>query len=257
MSQWSHTENIWKWTGSTTVILITKTKIYTKTNVSWEVVHVEGLVQDCNISLANALELLQSCAKPSICLVCSVFHLWFEKLRYSSGNHIQSICKIWSRTLFSVHCVSETTTEVFGTFYNLWPSYQPELELHWSLILLPSMGMGSKGNSRNVLDCAGMRSLRSDRCIASSSLWASGTMTSWDDVLVSFLRASLMALIHTAAFFLLTFSLLPTNFTFLLLKTIVYDTVCTHVVVLWSYTGWRSQLLHCSTPNTHHKRWWL
>ena len=29
--------------------------------------HIEGLAQDCNNSIANALELLQSCAKPSIC----------------------------------------------------------------------------------------------------------------------------------------------------------------------------------------------
>ena len=27
--------------------------------------HIDGLVQDCSISIANALELLQSCAKPS------------------------------------------------------------------------------------------------------------------------------------------------------------------------------------------------
>ena len=47
--------------------------------------------------------------KPSICLVCSAFHLWFEKLRYSLGNHIHSILKTWSRVLFSVHYVSETT----------------------------------------------------------------------------------------------------------------------------------------------------
>ena len=52
VGQWSHTENIWKWTGSTAVILITKTKIYTKTKVFWEVLHVKGLV-DCNISIAH------------------------------------------------------------------------------------------------------------------------------------------------------------------------------------------------------------
>ena len=28
--------------------------------------HIDGLVQDCSISIANALELLQSCTKPSI-----------------------------------------------------------------------------------------------------------------------------------------------------------------------------------------------
>ena len=29
--------------------------------------HVDGLVQDCSNSIANALELLQSCTKPSMC----------------------------------------------------------------------------------------------------------------------------------------------------------------------------------------------
>ena len=28
--------------------------------------HIDGLVQDCSNSIANALELLQSCSKPSI-----------------------------------------------------------------------------------------------------------------------------------------------------------------------------------------------
>ena len=29
-------------------------------------IHIDGLVQDCSNSIANALELLQSCTKPSI-----------------------------------------------------------------------------------------------------------------------------------------------------------------------------------------------
>ena len=29
--------------------------------------HIDGLVQDCSNSVAGALELLQSCTKPSIC----------------------------------------------------------------------------------------------------------------------------------------------------------------------------------------------
>ena len=31
-----------------------------------ELNHIDGLVQDCSNSIANALELLQSCTKPSI-----------------------------------------------------------------------------------------------------------------------------------------------------------------------------------------------
>ena len=34
--------------------------------------YINGLVQDCSNSIANALELLQSCTKPSICwLACT------------------------------------------------------------------------------------------------------------------------------------------------------------------------------------------
>ena len=29
--------------------------------------HIDGVAQDCSNSIANALELLQSCATPSIC----------------------------------------------------------------------------------------------------------------------------------------------------------------------------------------------
>ena len=34
--------------------------------------HVDGLVQNCSNSIANALELLQSCAKPSMLSVANV-----------------------------------------------------------------------------------------------------------------------------------------------------------------------------------------
>ena len=39
-------------------------------NISWGFIlqlYIDGLVQDCSNSIANALELLQSCTKPSIC----------------------------------------------------------------------------------------------------------------------------------------------------------------------------------------------
>ena len=32
-----------------------------------EAVYIDGIVQDCRNSIANALELLQSCTKPSMC----------------------------------------------------------------------------------------------------------------------------------------------------------------------------------------------
>ena len=38
--------------------------------------HIDGSVQDCSISIANALEILQSCTKPSIYLVLKGPILW-------------------------------------------------------------------------------------------------------------------------------------------------------------------------------------
>ena len=38
--------------------------------VSWK--YLDGLVQDCSNSIANALELLQSCTKPSIYTYCGL-----------------------------------------------------------------------------------------------------------------------------------------------------------------------------------------
>ena len=42
--------------------------LITEVNVIWsmESKYIDGLVQDCSNSFANALELLQSCTKPSI-----------------------------------------------------------------------------------------------------------------------------------------------------------------------------------------------
>ena len=47
-----------------------------KTNNKWDIentiAYVDGSVQDCSISIANALEILQSCTKPSmyLCRIC-------------------------------------------------------------------------------------------------------------------------------------------------------------------------------------------
>ena len=41
-------------------------------------VHVHGLVQDCSNSIANALELLQSCTKPLMYISVSVSHTLIE-----------------------------------------------------------------------------------------------------------------------------------------------------------------------------------
>ena len=47
------------------VLLTTLVNIYEKCQ-KLEIYDIDGLVQDCSNSIANALELLQSCTKPSI-----------------------------------------------------------------------------------------------------------------------------------------------------------------------------------------------
>ena len=42
---------------------------------------IEGLVQGCNISIATALKILQSCTKPSVCAFFKMHHQ-FSKLRW-------------------------------------------------------------------------------------------------------------------------------------------------------------------------------
>ena len=54
------------------LVLMTSNKAWLHQTITRTIVgqvliwHIDGLVQDCSISIANALELLQSCAKPSI-----------------------------------------------------------------------------------------------------------------------------------------------------------------------------------------------
>ena len=55
-------------------------------NISISKMHdkIDGLMQNCSISIANALEILQSCPKPSkccpLCCVCSSSYLWLVPL---------------------------------------------------------------------------------------------------------------------------------------------------------------------------------
>ena len=41
--------------------------------VTWAGIHIDGLVQDCSNSIANTLEILQSCMKPLICIYMSIW----------------------------------------------------------------------------------------------------------------------------------------------------------------------------------------
>ena len=45
-------------------------------HISWDILYIAALAQDCSNSSALAMELLQSCTKPSIYTLCVMFYLW-------------------------------------------------------------------------------------------------------------------------------------------------------------------------------------
>ena len=64
-------------------------------NCMIDVYHIDGLVQDCIISSANTLEILQSCTKPSIC------HLQLAAMFVQVSR-----CQIfWSEQLSGIVCM--------------------------------------------------------------------------------------------------------------------------------------------------------
>ena len=83
-------------------------------------IYIDGLVQDCSNSIANALELLQSCTKLPICLEK---HAWNEHMtwrffsmlfwvKYFSMNQLhsqtdvqeQKVCETWNvKSIFLIH----------------------------------------------------------------------------------------------------------------------------------------------------------
>ena len=62
--------------------------------------HINGLVQDCSISIANALEILQSCTKPSIYESLRLNELTLLVLRQESCGKITSVSLLLMPWLF-------------------------------------------------------------------------------------------------------------------------------------------------------------
>ena len=70
-------------------------------NVCWEKInlinslfYIDDLVQDCSNSIANTLELLQSCTKPSICgnpYLCIKVHIYIDAGCWGNEEAVQRI----------------------------------------------------------------------------------------------------------------------------------------------------------------------
>ena len=66
--------------------------------------HFEGLVQDCSNSIANALELLQSCTKPLICYSNKQYSL--DEIVTISSENLNEMVYLASQWLLSL-CVAK------------------------------------------------------------------------------------------------------------------------------------------------------
>ena len=74
---------------------------------SLETLHIDSLVQECSISIATALEILQSCTKPSIYVSAGYgFDKWSESY-YSSDTNYAVNFLTWKPVV--PRCVSEST----------------------------------------------------------------------------------------------------------------------------------------------------
>ena len=107
---------------------------------TYSVVHIDGLVQDCTNSIANALELLQSCTKPSTWYVNStVVHCFVVVILPFIGHTCHSLTHIdilkgsaeilvYKISMGShCFCCSITTAQLFSLFgiipcYNIYQS---------------------------------------------------------------------------------------------------------------------------------------
>ena len=95
---------------------------------------IDGLVQDCNNSIANALELLQSCTKPSVCYalmkkLCVNKRIKASFWVYTSACSVFLCIILHKRQLISALFIklghNNLTRQIWG-IWKLRPAYSPE-----------------------------------------------------------------------------------------------------------------------------------
>ena len=75
---------------------------------TYELDNVDGLVQDCSNSIANALELLQSCTKPSVC-----FYLMISVLVQILNTNCVGICNMYLYVWYMVVPIKYPSFQIF------------------------------------------------------------------------------------------------------------------------------------------------
>ena len=77
-----------------------------------DIVYINGLVQDCSISSASAMEILPSCTKSSMCIIS--LHYYFYA--YSSDRVMPPTAKL-ARSLKTVHVTRISVYEIIEPAY--------------------------------------------------------------------------------------------------------------------------------------------
>ena len=82
---------------------------------SWSFTHIDGLVQDCSNSSALAMELLQSCTKPSISFRFSLLGLRLSRCQENQQKHIEKSSN-GNSPQKTAHIIKQTKTK--QTYYS-------------------------------------------------------------------------------------------------------------------------------------------
>ena len=100
------------------------------------VLNIDSLVQDCSNSIANALELLQSCTKPSICRI-----LVFHRCPVQMGRNMLIGFKEWlcmSQHFVSILSIDLTVTiwqwQLNVTLYKDFMYSVPIMQIVWQCV---------------------------------------------------------------------------------------------------------------------------
>ena len=100
--------------------------------------HIDGLMQDCSISSALAMEILQFCTKPSICAAFP----WMEEIKYLAICNHCCISTLTSKFENGVKLVSYWTLNIrifngSNQTFKVWNSSNSVVHYYWGTLGIP------------------------------------------------------------------------------------------------------------------------
>ena len=126
------------------------THTYTYSHIQY----IDGLAQNCRNSIANALELPKSCAKPSICILICVciylyilYHIWYSIyliVACCGQTRLTGTCGTWSRQgiirlNYLIHRDLNKMVDILQKTFSIafwrWRMIEFQFKFHWCLFL--------------------------------------------------------------------------------------------------------------------------